>query len=276
MPYNYSPAPHSGTNAFGYIPGAVEMPTSIYQQLQDRFGDSFINLGDQSLKNIKSQQSGNLSPGTWSQMQDRAAAFGTNMGQPGMSPLAVAGLIGSTGHAAEDLVQSGLNNYLGFVGGLSPTMDNPELAFNVATQNSVWNSAPDPTMKSAYEKQLMDEYLARMARPSGGGPVNMGPAGVGGGGNYGGMFSPIMSGADWISSHTNTGNPYSTISSGGVNNYSSGYDTSWLTQSGSNPYMEGLPNQYNSGNNPNWFGSSTGFGMPDWRAQGPGWDFLGG
>jgi hypothetical protein len=161
----------------------VGVPPSLWQQA----GSAIPGLGgltSQASQNIMGELKGQLSPETIQMIQDHAASFGVGAGMPG-SGFAINTGLRSLGLTAEQLQQQGLQNYLSTIQGVGGLQQNPALMAQIATQNAIWNSAPDPAAASAalqsqylqnlqYGNNLANRYLPS---PSGyRGPVTLGPA----------------------------------------------------------------------------------------------------
>jgi len=154
---NLNPAARSGTNAFGLVPGPVTAPNP--------FGDLskvYPNLSqsnNQLSSNILSELHGELSPQTMNAIQDAAATYGVTSGMPG-SGLAINRGVRDLGLATEDLQGRGLQDYLNAITGISKTQTlDPGLQTEIATQNSIWNSAPDPEMAAKEQENIFESYL---------------------------------------------------------------------------------------------------------------------
>lgn len=157
--YSPSPVARTGTNAYGYVPGATGLPdpagdlSKLYPNLT---GTNAAISG-----NIMHELSGELSPETVNSIRDRAASFGVSSGMPG-SGLASYGGLRNLGIATEDLQQRGLQDYLGATAGISKTQTvNPETQIGLSQSNAALNAAPDPTMAAKEQQRLFDEYLKK-------------------------------------------------------------------------------------------------------------------
>jgi hypothetical protein len=161
-----SPAPHTGQGAFGLVPGDISNPNP--------FGDLssiYPNLGatnTQSSKNIMDELTGQLSPSTINNIRNHAASFGVTSGMPGSQFQGYQGLA-NLGLTTEKVQGQGLQDYLNAITGISKTQTvDPALQTEIATQNSVWNAAPDPAAAAKEQQSLFDKYLQSLQSPAGG------------------------------------------------------------------------------------------------------------
>jgi hypothetical protein len=161
--YNSNPAPQAGNGAYGAVPGPISIPSNIFQQVNAAVPGAAGNA-NQASSVIGNQLSGNL-------LQDKSAAYGVNIGQPGGTPgnsLSLQNFLDSIGLTSENLANQGVGNYLSFLSGVGATQTSPNLAVDVATQNAVDAAAPNPTAAAAQEQSLFDKYLAKLQNPAGG------------------------------------------------------------------------------------------------------------
>lgn len=161
-----NPAPHTGQGAYGLVPGAVANPNP--------FGDlsalypNLSGANSQVSQNIQNELSGQLSPSTINNIRNQAASFGVSSGMPGSQFQGNQGLA-SLGLTTEKLQGQGLTDYLNAITGISKTQTvDPALQTQIATQNSVWNAAPDPAAAAKEQQNLFDEYLKKTMSPVGG------------------------------------------------------------------------------------------------------------
>ncbi len=228
MGFNLNPEPTGGNGAYGKVPGSIGAPPSIYQQIEQLYpGISKLTEGAGSA--INNELSGVLSPETQSNIGNYAASRGVELGQPN-SPLS--NLIGMniTGTTTEGLKRSGIADYSGFLGSLGSTQLNPALLSEIATQNSVWRSAPDPASAAAAQLALFDRY----SNPAGGtGARSTSFSGRTTGLGYGGSGTGIYSGGGVAAPGQGggySGSPYSFFNMGGT--YGGGYGTDPLESFG--------------------------------------------
>lgn len=161
-----NPAPHSGKGAYGLVPGSVSNPnpfgdlSALYPNLSG--ANSTIS------KNIMDELNGQLSPSTINNIRNQAASFGVSSGMPGSQFQGYQGLT-NLGLTTEKLQGQGLQDYLAAITGISKTQTvDPALQNEIATQNSVWNAAPDPAAAAKEQQNLFDEYLKKTMSPAGG------------------------------------------------------------------------------------------------------------
>lgn len=161
-----SPAPRAGQGAFGSVPGAISNP--------DPFGNLsalYPNLSGTNAaasSNIMNELNGQLSPSTINNIRNQAASFGVTSGMPGSNFQGNQGLA-NLGLTTEKLQGQGLHDYLDAITGISKTQTvDPALQTEIATQNSVWNAAPDPAAAAKEQQSFFDEYLKKTMSPAGG------------------------------------------------------------------------------------------------------------
>jgi hypothetical protein len=161
-----SPAPHAGQGAYGLVPGDISNPNP--------FGDlsalypNLSGANSQVSQNIQNELMGNLSPSTINNIRNNAASFGVSTGMPGSQFQGDQGLA-NLGLTTEKLQGQGLQDYLAAITGINKTQTvDPALQTQIATQNSVWNAAPDPAAAAKEQQKLFDEYLAKTMSPAGG------------------------------------------------------------------------------------------------------------
>ena len=161
-----NPAPQSGQGAYGKVPGDISNPnpfgdlSSLYPNLS--------GTNAQVSSNIMNELNGVLSPGTINNLRNNAASFGVSSGLPGSQFSGYQGLA-NLGLTTEKMQQQGLQDYLSAITGISKTQTvDPALQTEIATQNAVWNAAPDPAAAAKEQENLFDKYLASLKSPAGG------------------------------------------------------------------------------------------------------------
>lgn len=161
-----NPAPRAGQGAYGSVPGAISAPSP--------FGDlsalypNLSGANSQISSNIMNELTGQLSPSTINNIRNHAASFGVSSGMPGSDFSGYQGLA-NLGLTTEKLQGQGLMDYLNAITGISKTQTvDPALQTEIATQNSVWNAAPDPAAAAKEQQNLFDEYLKKTMSPAGG------------------------------------------------------------------------------------------------------------
>lgn len=174
--YNVNPAPRSGVNAYGMVPGATALP----QPFND-LAAVYPNLSGQTAQlssNIMSELRGELSPETISNIQNNAAAFGVSSGMPG-SGLARNFGLRNLGLESQRLQGQGLQDYLAAITGIKNTQTvSPESQIELSQSNAQLAAAPDPMMAAKEQERLFNEYLntIRQQQTTGaGGPSRKGP-----------------------------------------------------------------------------------------------------
>lgn len=165
-PGTQNPTPHSGQGAFGLVPGSISNPnpfgdlSSIYPNLS--------GANSQISSNIMNELMGNLSPSTINNIRTQAANFGVTSGLPTSQFSGYQGLA-NLGLTTEKLQGQGLQDYLNAITGISKTQTvDPALQTEIATQNAVWNAAPDPAAAAKEQENLFDKYLEQLKSPAGG------------------------------------------------------------------------------------------------------------
>jgi len=190
--FNYTPTSTGGNGAYGAVPGQIGMPPSIWQEGQNAV-PQLGGLTTQTATNIGSELSGQLSPGTNQNLYDSAAARGVSLGQPNS---AISNEIGLNllGTTSETLQNTGINNYMNFLGGVGSQQLSPDLTSSIGQSNAILGAAPDPSAAVGAEQSWLQQYYQMMNPPSGGtGNFSAAPAG----GNYSAfpMFSSPGGGA---------------------------------------------------------------------------------
>jgi hypothetical protein len=177
--YQISPTPQSGSGAFGSVPGAIQLPPSIYDQLKDNV-PNYSTLTSTASGDVGNELAGRLSPETINLLQNKAASMGVANGVPG-SGFSNNAYLESLGLTSEGQIHQGLLDYNNLTGTLGQTQLNPAIAADIATQNAIDASAPNPAAAQSYAQQLFDKYMNQM---------NPKPAAQPNGGNY---FTPAGS-----------------------------------------------------------------------------------
>lgn len=168
--YNTNPLTQTGTGVYGAVPGSIGVAPSAFQQTTTNVpglgGDTTGAAND-----IASELGGQLSPATMQLLQNKAASFGVNVGQPGGSPgqtITNSNLLDNLGLTSEGLTHQGIGDYNNTFGTVASTQTNPELATGVASRNATFAAAPNPTAAGSYAQTLFQQYLNRMSSPAGG------------------------------------------------------------------------------------------------------------
>ena len=177
------------------MPGAINAPPSVWDELNQNV-PNYGPMTQSATGDISSLLSGQLSPSTMNNIGNYAASRGVAMGQPN-SPLS--NLIGMnvTGTTTEGLEQQGLGDYNSLTGTLGATQQNPALLSNIAEENAVNASAPNPQAASQELQSLFAQYMNNPARGTGQySSFNPSGAGSGGSASGGGAYSqfPMFSG----------------------------------------------------------------------------------
>jgi len=167
--FNINPAPQGGRGAYGAVPGAVGIPPNRYQQvtsLDPRLAGAVNQIGG----NLQSALAGDID---WNEIQDEAARFGVQHGMPlggGGGDLSFAGVRGlRLGEEAKyRRKREGLQDYLSATQGIGSLQTDPNLAASIATQNSVWASAPDPQAAAEAQMKLWEKQFQALSMGGGG------------------------------------------------------------------------------------------------------------
>ena|ERR1700677_4074976 len=168
--YNVNPTPQQGQGAYGAVPGAIGLPQNTFQQVNAAVPGAAGNAQAASGV-IGSQLAGTLSQGTQNLLQDKSAAYGVNIGQPGGqagNTLSLQNFLGSIGLTSENLANQGVGNYLSFLGGVGAQQTSPGLAVDVATQNALDAAAPNPAAAAQQQQNFFEQYMSQMMNPAGG------------------------------------------------------------------------------------------------------------
>lgn len=161
MATNVQPSPQAGAGPYGAVPGMINLPTSIYSQVNSAI-PGFQNTGAGAAGVIGSQVAGQVAPDVQNLLQTKAAAMGVGggggVGVPGS--FTSNNFLASLGLNSEQQQQSGVDNYLKFLGGVGQTQTDPNLAFQVSQQNAVDAAAPNPSEAVAQQQNDFDKYMA--------------------------------------------------------------------------------------------------------------------
>lgn len=155
---------------YGTKPQPIGMPSSTYAQVLG-VNPTLGALGAPAASAIGSEIAGTLSPGTVNQLTDKAAAYGVNIGMPGLQPgsLALNNLLSQMGTSSEALSQAGIGAYGNILGTTANTQLDPALQSDVSEWNSVVRSAPDPAAAAQLQQNEFQQYLQMLEGPQTGG-----------------------------------------------------------------------------------------------------------
>ena len=159
--FNLAPGPQGGNGPYGAVPGAIGAPPSIFSQVGTAVPGSTAAAGG-ALGDINSELGGVLSPGTQNLLQNKAAALGVSVGQPGGTAgntLTNQNLLDNMGLTSEGLANQGIGNYLGFLGGVGQTQLQPNLLADIASNNATMAAAPNPQAAAQQQQNLMMQYF---------------------------------------------------------------------------------------------------------------------
>lgn len=157
-----------GGTAYGTRPNPIAMPSSTYAEVLG-VNPTLGALASPVGSAIGNQVAGTLSPGTINQLTNKAAAYGVNIGMPGLQPgsLALNNLLAQEGTTSEALSNTGIGNYGNILGTTAGTQLDPALNADVSEWNSVVNSAPNPQAAAQLQEQQFQQYLQMMEGPGG-------------------------------------------------------------------------------------------------------------
>jgi hypothetical protein len=163
---NLNPTPRTGSGAYGAVPGAISAPSSSYAQVGNVL-PALPNLTQSAGDVVGAQLEGQLSPGTVSFLQDKAAQFGIQMGMPGMQGGGFASnqFLRNLGMSSEAQSQQGVQNFNQMLPTLASTQIDPSLQYEISNQNAINAAAPDPRMAAQEQLRLMQE-MYQMENPS--------------------------------------------------------------------------------------------------------------
>lgn len=188
-PFTLNPSPQRGMGAYGGVPGAIGQPTSRFGQVSAQLNTRAAQplISENFLRNL----SGDVDLDT---LQNDAARFGVQSGMPlGGGGLTLAGVYGlnRTEQERRAIERQGLQDYLQAIQGTASLLDDPNLAYNIATQNAVWASAPNPELAAKEQMRIWQKQFDALARGAGGGgrslnweqmrPQQASVSGIGGG-----------------------------------------------------------------------------------------------
>lgn len=171
--YATNPTPQTGSGAYGSVPGAIQIPPNIYQQIGTIDPDLANQTGTMNTT-ILNELQGQLSPETISAIQQNAAQFGVATGMPGSQFAGNYGLE-QLGQSVEKQQQQGESDYLKMLQGTGATLTPQQLAAQIASSNATMAAAPNPTQAA---QQQMSDWQNKFNQAAGGGGIRPGnPAG---------------------------------------------------------------------------------------------------
>lgn len=180
--YTNTPAPQTGTGAFGLVPGAIGVPEP-YNDLSRAYPQLGATNAAASTA-LLSQLRGELSPSAVAAIDDASARYGVESGMPG-GQLSRHRTVRDIGATSEQLQQQGLQNYSPFISTVSNTQTvRPELQAEIAGTNATNAAAPNPSSAAYYSRWLFQRYndlLKQGQNKSGlGGAIGTGLGAIGG------------------------------------------------------------------------------------------------
>lgn len=160
LSYNSNPNPQSGSGAYGGVPGVINIPNNLYSEVNAAVPGITPAAGN-AAGAITAQTAGQVAPDVANQLQAHAAAMGVGggggVGVPGS--FTSNNLLASLGQNSEQQQDTGIANYLKFLGGVGQTQTDPNLAFQVAQQNAVDAAAPNPAAAAMQQQNDFDKYM---------------------------------------------------------------------------------------------------------------------
>jgi hypothetical protein len=170
--YVTNPGTQSGSGAYGSVPGAINIPPNIYQQLGTVDPQLAAQTGSLN-ETILNELQGELSPETINQMQQKAAQFGVSSGMPASQ---FAGQYGQymLGQNVEQNQRQGIQDYLSMLKGVGATLTPQQLAAEIASRNATMSAAPNP---AAAAQQQMQDWQNRFNQMAGSTGTGASPAG---------------------------------------------------------------------------------------------------
>lgn len=158
--YNPNPAPQGGSGAYGGVPGVLNLPNNIYSEVNSAI-PGITPAGGNAASAITSQTAGVVNPDVTNQLQAHAAAMGLSggggVGVPGS--FTSNNFLASLGENSQDQQNTGIANYLKFLGGVGQTQTDPNLAFQVSQQNAIDAAAPNPAAAAMQQQSDFDKYM---------------------------------------------------------------------------------------------------------------------
>lgn len=167
--FSLNPSPQRGQGAYGAVPGALGIPASRFDQvsgvLNTRAASPLIS------ENLLRDLGGDIDIES---LQNEAARFGVATGMPmtgggtGPSFTGVRGL-NRTEQELRNIRRQGLSDYLQAIQGVGALQTDPNLASQIATQNAVWASAPNPQAAAEEQMRLWQKQFDALSRGAGAG-----------------------------------------------------------------------------------------------------------
>lgn len=158
--YNPNPTPQGGSGAYGAVPGVLNLPNNIYSEVNTAI-PGLAGAAPNAAGAITAQTAGLVAPDVQNQIQQKAAAMGLGggggVGVPGS--FTSNNFLASLGQNSEQQQQSGIDNYIKFLGGVGQTQTDPNLAFQVSQQNAIDAAAPNPAAAAGQQQTDFDNYM---------------------------------------------------------------------------------------------------------------------
>ena len=158
--YNPNPTPQAGSGAYGGVPGIINLPTNIYDQVNKAI-PGFNNTTNTTAGVIGSQVNGQVAPDVQNMLQQKAAAMGVGggggVGQTGS--FTSNNYLASLGLTSMDQQDKGVGNYLKFLGGFGATQNDPNLQFQTSQQNAIDAAAPNPAAAASAQAAEFQQYM---------------------------------------------------------------------------------------------------------------------
>jgi hypothetical protein len=142
---------YGGSSSYGSQPGQVQLPSNIYQQIQQQ-APGVTGLTSKAVSNIAQEEAGQLPSDVAQNIQDYGAAWGISSGMPG-SGIAHNLTLKDLGLTSLQEQQQGFGNYLNFLGGFGATQTPQQLGYESNLQNVMNAAAPNPSAVAGAELQ---------------------------------------------------------------------------------------------------------------------------
>jgi hypothetical protein len=161
-------APRRGTDAYGLIPGPIDVAPNVYSQIQGLY-PNLTRTGTNAFGVVNSELNPSFNP----ELQNYAASLGWAQGMPGSQFSGVNNLRMERDYLDRQKTQ-GLRDFNSLLSTLAPTQTSPELATNVAERNATLAAAPDPRMDAMEQLRLWEQQYNK-TNPAGGtgGPISI-------------------------------------------------------------------------------------------------------
>jgi hypothetical protein len=149
--------------AYGTTPSQIGLPQSVYQEAQTAVPElAGLTAGAGGI--IQGQIGGRLNPDVINNIKDQAAAWGISSGLPG-SDIQGNFSLKDLGLSSMQEQQTGVGNYLNFMGAIGQQQLDPGLVSSISQWNSLMASAPDPQAAAMEQQKQQREAMLYAANP---------------------------------------------------------------------------------------------------------------